>query len=283
MTKSSTVQIAFFLAIAILVGACASSENTNSANSSATALSRQFAEREDFGRYFQEEGVIGTLLIYDLKADRFLVHNSKRAQEGFIPASTFKIANSMIALETGSMADTSTVLEWDGKERGVEVWNQDHSMTTAFRNSVVWYYQEAARRIGENRMQNYVRRMNYGNADIGGAAIDQFWLEGDLRISASEQIDLLRKLYRSDLPFSEETLAKVKGIMVEERGQTDSGERYVLRSKTGWAQEIGWYVGYVESGGRPYFFALNMDMPNVEQAPIRKRIVRAALNALGLI
>ena len=283
MMKSNTMRVAFLLSIALLTSACAGSSNSQPVANSQSAERNEFTEREDFGRYFREEGVTGTLLIYDLRTDRFLVHDAERARKGSIPASTFKIANSMIALETGSMADTSTVLEWDGKDRGVEVWNRDHSMTTAFRNSVVWYYQEAARRTGKNRMQSYVSRMDYGNADLSGAAIDSFWLEGNLRISAAEQIGLLRRLYRNELPFSEETLDKVKGIMVEERGQTESGERYLLRSKTGWAQEIGWYVGYVVSDGRPYFFALNMDMPKIEQAPIRKRIVRAALDDLDVI
>ena len=258
--------ILLLVAAALVAGGCASSSEA------------QLIEREDFGHYFQEEGLTGTFVLYDLEANRYLVYNAPRAQERFLPASTFKIVNSLIALETGSIADTSVVLAWDGRDRGSAAWNRDHSMTTAFRNSVVWYYQEAARRIGEERMQDYVRRIDYGNKDIGGG-IDLFWLNGDLRISALEQIDLLVRLYKDELPFSDETLDAVKGIMVEERE-----EDYVLRSKTGWASatDIGWYVGYLEHDGRPYFFALNMDMERIEQAPLRKEIVRAILSDLDL-
>lgn len=234
-------------------------------------------EREAFGRPFEEAGVEGTFVLYDLQADRYLVHDAERARTRFIPASTFKIVNSLIALETGSIADTATVLAWDGRTRDVAAWNRDHSMTTAFRYSVVWYYQEAARRIGAERMRAYLQRLGYGNADIGGG-IDRFWLDGALRISAVEQVDLLVRLYRDDLPFAQSTLDAVKGIMVEARGAD-----YVLRAKTGWDGAIGWYVGYVERAGRPYFFALNMELPHVEQAPLRQEIARTILRDLGLL
>ena len=269
--ESSAVRVALLFALALLASACVNSQSSH------LARDARLIEREDFGRYFQEEDVRGTFVLYDLRSDRFLVHDSERARKRFIPASTFKIVNSLIALETGSIADTSTVLKWDGQEREVAAWNRDHSMTTAFRSSVVWYYQKAARRIGEDRMRDYVHRVEYGNSDIEGG-IDQFWLSGDLRISAVEQVDLLVRLYRGELPFREQTHEAVKGIMVEERS-----EDYVLRSKTGWAQDVGWYVGYVERAGRPYFFALNIDMEHVEQAPLRKRIARAILRDLGLI
>jgi beta-lactamase class D len=272
----NAIRAVSLLCLTLLASACAG------CSTGQPAENNSFVERKDFGRYFRGKGVTGTLLIYDVRADRFSVHDAARARKKFIPASTFKIPHSLIALETGIIADTSTVLRWDGRERNVAAWNRDHSMTTAFRHSVVWYYQETARRIGDERMRHFLHRMDYGNADIGGG-LDLFWLTGDLRISAAGQIDLLRRLYRSDLPFSEKTINKIKGIMVEERGRTERGERYVLRAKTGWAQEIGWYAGYVETGGHPLFFALNMDMPSVEQAPMRKRIVRAALSDLGLI
>lgn len=234
-------------------------------------------EPVDLGRYFEEADIEGTFVLYDLQENDTLSHNRERAEQAFVPASTFKIPNSLIALETGVIPDTSTVLEWDGQEREFDVWNRDHSMTTAFRNSVVWYYQEVARRVGEERMQNFISRMHYGNENIGGG-IDQFWLTGDLRITPLDQIDFLVRLYNNDLPFSPETLEKVKGIMVEE--ETDNG---VLRAKTGWEGSVGWYVGYVEHEGQPYFFALNADIDSLEQAAERRRITKAILSDRGLL
>ncbi len=238
-------------------------------------------ERADFARHFREAGVSGTFVLYDPAGRRYLVHDPERAERRFIPASTFKVLNSLISLETGAVADTATVFEWDGRERDIPQWNRDHSLATAIANSVVWYYQELARRVGEDRMQDYVRRVGYGNGDIGGG-IDQFWLTGDLRISPMEQVAFLQKLHERRLPFSDQTVDAVEGILVE-----DEGPGYVLRAKTGWADwapaDIGWYVGYVVRGDRPYYFALNMDIEQPEQGAARRGIARAILDDLGLL
>lgn len=234
-------------------------------------------EREDFSSYFEKERAVGTFVLYDLQKNHYLVYDLERARQPFIPASTFKIVNSLIALETGAIADTSTIIAWDGQERNIASWNRDHSITTAFPNSVVWFYQELARRIGVERMQDYIDRMGYGNGDIGGG-IDLFWLNGNLRISAMEQVELLVRLSQDDLPFSAYTIQAVKDIMVEERGAD-----YLLRAKTGWDGDIGWYVGYIERAAQYYFFALNLNMDRMEQAASRKIIARSIMRDLGLL
>ncbi|MEM9558172.1 MAG: class D beta-lactamase [Acidobacteriota bacterium] len=241
----------------------------------------------DFADLFTEAGVEGTLVVYELETDTTLVHDAERAATRFIPASTFKIPNSFIGLETGVVESPSTIWPWDGTERNLSAWNRDHSLHTAYRNSVVWFYQELARGVGSERMATWLERLDYGNASIDGG-IDRFWLDGELRISAHEQIDFLVRLHRDELPFSAKTLALGKEVMVEER----TGD-HVLRAKTGWAlrtpKQLGWYVGYVErpvraeGGPRTTFFALNIDLEDSAQAAERKRIVRAALARLGVL
>jgi beta-lactamase class D len=225
--------------------------------------------------------VTGTFVLYDPATRRYLVHNPERADERFIPASTFKVLNSLISLETGVVADTTTIFKWDGVERSIPRWNRDHTLATAFENSVVWIYQELSRRVGAARMQDYVERAKYGNANIGGG-IDQFWLSGGLRISAMEQVNFLKRLHERCLPFSDRTVDLVEGIMVEGRG---SG--HVLHGKSGWADgipaDIGWYVGYVVREDRTYYFALNIDIERAEQGSARREIARAILVDLGLL
>lgn len=242
-----------------------------------TADAPQIVEEPDFAVRFQEAGVRGTFVLYDAQAHRYLVHDSVRARERFIPASTFKIPNSLIALELGVVADTLTVFTWDGTERAVPQWNRDQTLASAYDVSAVWVYQEVARRVGEGRMHDYVQRMGYGNADIGGG-IDQFWLTGALRISAMEQVAFLESLHERRLPFSDRAVDLVEGIMVEDRG-----EGWELRAKTGWAGDVGWYVGYVTREGRPYYFALNLVMERPEQEGARRGVARAILGDLGLL
>ncbi|MGK7948817.1 MAG: class D beta-lactamase [Xenococcaceae cyanobacterium] len=238
----------------------------------------------DFQPHFDNLGVNGSIIIYDLKGDRFYEHNPSRNETAFLPASTYKIPNSLIALETGVIKDDVAVLTWDGIERGFNgspfaQWNQDLNIRLAFKYSAVWFYRVLARRIGHQRMQDFVKRIEYGDRNIGKEEdIDQFWLEGELRITPKEQITFLRRLYQNDLPFSPRTMNLVKDIMIVE--QTPN---YVLRAKTGLTSKIGWYVGYLAQKDNVYFFATNLDMDSQTNPAVRLEITRLCLQDLGLL
>jgi beta-lactamase class D len=240
-------------------------------------------ERPDLARHFEARGVEGTFVLLDHRAGKLVRVNPTRAAQGFVPASTFKILNSLLALETGAIADTTTVVKWDGVDRGSDWWNSDQDLKTAFSRSSVWLYQGLARKIGPERMKQALEREGYGNADISGG-IDRFWLEGGLRISANQQVDFLRRLYEGRLGFSRRTMEQVRSIMEIERG-----EDHVLRGKTGWARldglQIGWLVGWVERGEDAFFFAMNLetrdrDFPMMEA---RHEIVSRCLSELSIL
>ena len=240
----------------------------------------------EFTRHFQDLGVEGSILIYDLNRDRTYQHNPSRNSTEFLPASTFKILNSLVALETGVIDDDLAILTWDGVERSVPAWNRDLNMRVAFKQSAVWFYQVIARRVGHERMQQWVAAAGYGNQTIGEAAdIDTFWLDGDLRITPEEQIQFLRRLYGNELPFSAEVMATVKDIMIVEQTPV-----YTIRAKTGWfgfgepdQDQIGWYVGYVEQAGNVYFFATNIDIREDNDAQARLELTRRCFESLQLL
>lgn len=241
-------------------------------------------QKVDFKRHFDTLGVNGSIIIYNLKEDSFYQHNSSRNNTAFLPASTYKIPNSLIALETGVIKDDVDVLTWDGIERGfdgspIKGWNQDLNIRLAFEYSAVWFYQVLARRIGHQKMQDFVNQIQYGNQNIGGEEdIDKFWLSGELRITPREQIEFLHRLYDNDLPFAQRTMDLVKEIAIAE--QTPN---YILRGKTGLAQGIGWYVGYLEQSDNVYFFATNLDIDSGKDIAARLQITRLCLQDLGLL
>jgi beta-lactamase class D len=240
----------------------------------------------DFERHFRELGVEGSILIYDLNNDRTFQHNPPRNETAFLPASTFKILNSLIALETGVITDEISVLTWDGIQRKVPQWNRDLNMREAIKLTAIWFYQVLARRVGHEQMQKWVAQARYGNQKIGDKDdIDKFWLEGELRITPQEQIQFLRRLYNNDLPFSERSLSIVKDIMIIE--QTPD---YTLRGKTGWVgfvgnvtPQIGWYVGYLEKGKDVYFFATNIDIRNQRDPAARIELTRRCFQELAVL
>lgn len=236
-----------------------------------------------WAKYFDKPGLKGSFVLYDLKKDQYTVYNEAQLHESFLPASTFKICNSLIGLETGIIPDESFVIKWDGKKRGNENWDMDNDLASAFRYSVVWYYQELTRRVGAESMQYWVSKAHYGNENTGGG-IDQFWLRGNLRITPAQQIDFMKRFYLNQLPFSQRNIDIVKKIMIVEKGNG-----YVLRAKTGWAasNSVGWYVGWLEKGEDVYFFSTCIqggdDFNMQDFGKFRIDITRSILKELTLL
>ena len=241
----------------------------------------RLVEQPQWKKHFEAAGVSGAMVLQKDGAREILVFDAKRAATPYLPASTFKILNTLIALDTGAVAGPDEVFPYDGVPRFLPAWNADLTLRQAFAVSCVPVYQEIARRIGPERMARCVAAAGYGNADISGG-IDLFWLQGGLRISALEQLDFLARLSRRELPFSANAVAVTLDVMVAE-----TTPDYVLRAKTGWAARvspgIGWYVGTVTRGRDTWYFALNIDIDNPAQAPAREAVARAILRSEGVL
>lgn len=244
----------------------------------ANALADAWQERSDWSEIFRVNEVSGTLLVVDKRNGNAttLVHDGERARERFVPASTFKIPHTLFALDAGVAEDEFQVFAWDGVERSIPPWNADQDLRSGMRSSVVWLYQQFARELGEERERRYLEAIDYGNAEIGDD-LENFWLdEGMLEISAEEQIEFLERLYRNELPFDEADQRLVKDLMI-----TAAGSDWIVRGKTGWSGQLGWWVGWVERPNGPVFFALNMETPNrMADLPKRQGIVDEALRTI---
>lgn len=239
---------------------------------------------KDFEQHFKAYNVEGSFLLFDLKKDEFIAYNKNRCRQGFLPASTYKIPNSLFALEAGIITPADTIY-WNGEESWNKDWNRNHLLNTAFSSSCVPCYQQLARKIGHERMRQYASSAVYGKMDIKPENIDSFWLTGESRISQFEQIDFLIRLYKNQLPFAAKNMQLVKEIMIMEKNELS-----LLRAKTGLCMQgdyyIGWFVGYLEKEGNTYFFALNMESPLAEEnpdvIPARKAITMSILKELGV-
>ncbi|NOX70190.1 MAG: class D beta-lactamase [Gammaproteobacteria bacterium] len=229
---------------------------------------------------FEAEGLDGTLVVASSSGEILHVYNDERSKRRFSPASTFKIMNTLVALESAVISSQDSIFEWDGIDRGVPAWNRDQTLQTAFRVSCVWCYQELARRIGKTRYVSALAHADYGNQQVG-LEVDQFWLNDVLQISAIEQIDFLSRLVDASIPYRREYVDIVKNIMLDEQS-TD----YIIHAKTGWTGanlHVGWYVGYVETKEDTWLFAMNMRMDRAEQAALRKELTVRSLRALGIL
>lgn len=279
--------IAVLLSVVLMMGACRDA---------------RIHEQENWGKFFAEEGIQDACMIMrDNNHEAVYYYNKDRCVERFSPASTFKIFNSLVALEIPKVPDEQFVIVWDSVDRGRPECNKDMDMREAFKVSNLGYYQELARRIGYDYMQHYIDTANYGNRRIGGA-IDEFWLNDTLQISADEQVGFVKRMYFNELPFSERSQRIVRSMMLQEN--TDG---YKLSYKTGWQQtdekNLLWVVGYAEriqhvqedknsmnkSDIRmyPYFFAMNFEVPRTDTsknwASVRVDILKKILTDFGAI
>ncbi len=232
--------------------------------------------------YFDQQQVTGTFGLYDNGTGQFLVYNLSRFKDSaYLPASTFKIVNSLIGIETGRIVNEKMVIKWDGVTRAVPEWNKDLGMDSAFKVSAVPYYQEVARRIGKDTMQFWLDSLKYGNKKIGGR-VDTFWLDNSLKITADEEMGLVKKLYFGQLPFQKRTQDIVKKLMIQE-----DNTNYRLCYKTGWGHRengnaLGWIVGWIEENRHPYFFAMNVEgSPQTDMQSLRLDILKGILKREG--
>ncbi len=239
-----------------------------------------------FQTFIDSANVKGSMLVYNLKDDTYYSNDFNWATKGNLPASTYKITNSIIALETGVVQNDSTLFIWNGEKRGMKVWERDMIFKEAFHYSCVPCYQEIARKIGATRMNTYLDKLNYGKMDVDTTNIDLFWLEGKSQINQYQQIDFLKRLYTSALPISKRTETIMKRMMVIEEHET-----YTLSGKTGWSirngNNNGWFVGFVALKENTYFFATNIEPNqkfNMDMFPmIRKELTFKALEHLGVM
>ena len=238
-------------------------------------------EQPAIAELFQAVGARGTFVLLDVQDGSLRGHAQARAETRFIPASTFKLANSLIGLEVGAVKDVEQPLPYGGKPQYLKAWERDMGLREAIKVSNVPVYQELARRIGLPQMRAKVRQLDYGNAEIG-TQVDNFWLVGPLQISAVEQARFLARLAQGQLPLSATTQAQVREI-----ARLEQGDGWTLYGKTGVAgsydPDLGWWVGWVEQGGKLYSFALNIDMPQPDTSGKRIELGKASLRALGLL
>jgi len=247
-----------------------------------TGCSNKAKIDNELKKYFDARNVDGCFTMLDNGTGRVTVYNMQMDTTRVLPASTFKIVNSLIGLETGKITNENMIIKWDGVKRANADWNKDLTMTDAFKVSAVPYYQEVARRVGHDTMKLWVDSIAYGNKNIEGP-VDSFWLNNHLKISPDEQVGLMKKLYFDQLPFRKSVQQAVRNVMLQE-----DNTAYKLSYKTGWdldeqKNNIGWQTGWIEENNHVYFFVtfVKAGPGNVDMKTINKNITTGILKQLG--
>ncbi len=189
------------------------------------------------------------------------VVQSDRIHDRHSPWSTFKLPNLLIALESGVAADLEHKKVWDPdkyppRDYWPKAWRGDHTLRSAFKHSVVWYFQEIALEVGFERYRKDLAGFRYGNSQVSGE-LDEFWLGDPLRISPIEQVNFLSTLLAGELEVSDRSIEALKEASI-----SNAKDGVVLHGKTGAGPvDLGNFQGDFEG-----WFAGWVDRPN--QAPL---------------
>ncbi|WP_400163530.1 BlaR1 family beta-lactam sensor/signal transducer [Brevibacillus sp. TJ4] len=234
---------------------------------------------EDLASYFA--GFEGSFVLYDSRADSYRIFNEPKSVTRVSPDSTYKIFLALFGLESDSITSEQSLITWNGVQYPYEAWNQDQTVYTALENSTNWYFDEVDRRIGLDRVRDYVKRTGYGNGKVSGGT-SPYYLESSLTISPVEQVQLLHAFYTNQWGFAEQNVQTVKeAIRLEEK------DGKVLSGKTGTGtvnnkNQNGWFVGYVETEGNTYFFATNIQREDGSDGRKAAEITLSILQKKGI-
>ena len=266
------------------------SANNNAEKNCSFGVFQKITVRTDLEKFFSACNVTGCIVIFDNNKKQLIVSDSVLAESEKLPASTFKIINLLIALETGVIKNETEIIKWPGQIDKVKYgYRPDiyHDMTVkeAFEVSAGWVFVELAKKIGLDNYRRYLKECNYGNQNLSEPG-DDFWNFGKFGVSAINQVNFIRNLYEGNLPFSARNMEIVKRVM-----KTEQTKNFTIYAKTGWTREgginTGWWVGFVETEqGVWYFATLLLQDRKVNSANFgscRKDITKAIFNDLGVI
>ena len=247
---------------------------------SAPAQSVQTQQAQVIAELFDQAQTQGVLVIQNGTKVQTYGNDLSRADTEYVPASTFKMLNALIGLQHHK-ANIEEVFKWDGKKRSFPAWEKDMRLGEAMQASAVPVYQELARRIGLELMQQEVRRIKFGNQQIG-QQVDNFWLVGPLKITPKQEVDFVVRLAQQQLAFDPLVQQQVKQMLLLQQRQG-----YRLYAKSGWGMDlepqVGWLTGWIETPQAEIVaFSLNMQMHNSTNPAIRLEILQQALAELGL-
>ena len=233
----------------------------------------------DLSAYFS--GYEGSFVLYDLNGDTWNIYDMEQATLRTAPDSTYKIYDALFGLEEGVIAPNDSFMAWNETDYPFEAWNADQDLYSAMQSSVNWYFQEIDKQIGSSAIQGYIQKIGYGNENIS-ADLSSYWMQGTLKISPVEQVELLTALHNNNFDFAPENVKAVKNAIC-----LFSSEGKNLYGKTGTGrvdgQDVnGWFVGYIEAAGNTYFFATNIQAAENATGNKASEISLSILSDMGI-
>jgi beta-lactamase class D len=236
----------------------------------ASCSQNNVTEDSSLQKYFDSAGVKGTFGLFDNGQGHFTIYNLPRYRDSvYQPGATFDILLSLIGIQTGVVKDDSAIVFSGGEVMKVDTTNPDNksfyqaplTLRQAFQSSDDLGFRALAPRIGKDTLKKWIDSLGYGNKNMGRAD-SAFWYDNSLKITADEQLGLIKRLYFDQLPFFKHTQLLTRRMI-----SSDNNSNYQLCYKTAQGikedgHAIGWVLGWVEENKHPYFFVINLESPS---------------------
>lgn len=201
-----------------------------------------------------------------------IIHQEGECSLRKSPCSTFKIAISLMGYDDNILINESLpILDSSDYTNSQKLCYKAMGPSFWMKNSCIWYSQEITRKLGVDKFQNYINKLDYGNKSILGDygknnGLTDSWLTSSLKISPIEQISFLQKLVQNKLPISLKAHEFTRNILYIE----DFYKGWKLYGKTGCGNlkesslQLGWFIGWIQRNDQIIYFTKYIEVPQKE-------------------
>lgn len=206
-------------------------------------------EDQQLKKYFQERNLEGTFGLFDNGHGTFTIHGLQDfTGKKYAPGPTFHLVDALIGLEIGTIPDISSTLFSDSSD--LSECNGANNLLTAFRSSCDNWFVQLNQLMDLQKFKFLLDTMGYASGK-GGSILKgisgTFWNDSIAKVTADEQLGLVKKLYFNKLPLQKRTQEEAKKIMIKEADPNYS--KFFVAGG-------GWIIGWIEENQHPYFFSL---------------------------
>ncbi len=229
----------------------------------ASCTGNRIKEKEDWGKVYQQFGIDSAgAEILEQSKERVFYYNKYWGKRRTAAAGTYNLMLSLIALETGVAPSEDMVIQYNGPANTDTLLTKSMSLKEAFAANNAYYFTTLAAKIGATTIKKWTDTLRYGSTAIDTAN----WDYTKLQVSLDEQVGLVKRLYFSDLPFSDRTERIARTLLFKQEAAGKFKSYYQISSNNDATTNKSWMIGFLEdSTNHPYIFASQIESKNKAQ------------------
>ncbi|MBW7838910.1 MAG: class D beta-lactamase [Chitinophagaceae bacterium] len=209
-------------------------------------------------KYFDSAQVTGTFALLNNQIGDVTVYNMEADTQRISPGNSFKIAATLIGIESSTIADSKSTLNVVGDSATASM-----TLMDAFQQDNFEYFKALIQKIGTDTISYWIDSLKYGNMVTD--SVKPFWEDGSLTISPDEQLGLIYKVYFDKLPFKKYSQAILLELMLQEDNTLYRYNYTAAMSTSPKGDPLAWILGWIEENKHVYFFSCVVSSPDTSK------------------